>query len=106
MEEVAYRDLQISEEEERESRLEQRAAKATGDVAATVASLRFAEEIAEECSYDLLEATARLKQLENEMVKIFYRGSYGQGYLAFAKMYLELLELLLLLLPSGLPRAW
>ena len=46
------------------------------------------------------------------------RGTYCQGYLGFAKMYLELLELLLelllqlllelllLLLLSWLPRAW
>ena len=37
------------------------------------------------------------------------RVPYGQGYLGFAKMYLELLELLLellLLLLFSLPRTW
>ena len=54
-------------------------------------------------------------RIEDILCTLRKRGTYCQGYLGFAKMYLELLELLLqlllellllLLLLSWLPRAW
>ena len=56
--------------------------------------------------------------LETGQITLGQRGTYCQGYLGFAKMYLELLELLLelllqlllelllLLLLFSLPRTW
>eukprot|EP00746_Dinoflagellata_sp_MGD_P006584 gnl/MRDRNA2_/MRDRNA2_112911_c0_seq1.p1 gnl/MRDRNA2_/MRDRNA2_112911_c0~~gnl/MRDRNA2_/MRDRNA2_112911_c0_seq1.p1 ORF type:complete len:399 (+),score=134.12 gnl/MRDRNA2_/MRDRNA2_112911_c0_seq1:113-1309(+) len=65
-ESVALRDIQISEEEAKAAKLELRATKASGDVAANVASLRFAEQVAEDCALDLQETKARVVQLEKE----------------------------------------
>ena len=43
-------------------------------------------------------AKAEAKDMAEAMVDLHKRGTYGEGYLGFAKMYLELLELLLELL--------